>query len=86
MENFKLIINIFGCPTIEKYKNQILKINETWGKKALSLGVKVIFFFGEEKTDLIGDNYIYLPTLKNDYNSAPWKQYLGLKKLQKISI
>ena len=43
------------------------------------MGVKVLFFFGEEQTDLIGDNYIYLPNVKNDYESASWKQYLGFK-------
>lgn len=78
-KTYKVIINVFACPTIENYKNEILKINETWGATAEKMGVKVLFFFGEEQTDLIGDNYIYLPNVKNDYESASWKQYLGLK-------
>jgi hypothetical protein len=70
---------VFACATIEKYKNEILKINETWLIDAEKMGVKVLFFLGEEVTDLIGDNYIYLPNVKNDYMSASWKQYLGFK-------
>jgi hypothetical protein len=78
--NYKLIINIFACATVEKYKNEILKINETWGKVAEELGVKVIFFLGEEETDLKDDTkYVYLKGVKNDYNSASYKQNLGLK-------
>lgn len=78
-KSYNVIINVFACPTIEKYKNEILKINKTWGATAEQMGIKVLFFFGEEQTDLIGDNYIYLPGVKNDYESASWKQYLGLK-------
>jgi hypothetical protein len=79
-QNYKLIINIFGCPTIEKYKQEILKINETWGKKAEEMGIKILFFFGEEKTDLVDDNkYIYLQGISNNYESAAYKQNLGLK-------
>ena len=77
---YKIIINIFACATIEKYKQEIIKINETWGKKAEKNGIKLLFFLGEEKTDLIDENkYIYLKDVKNDYNSAAYKQNLGLK-------
>ena len=77
---YKIIINILACATVEKYKQQILKINETWGKKAEENGIKILFFLGEEKTDLIDENkYIYLKDVKNDYNSAAYKQNLGLK-------
>ena len=73
---YKLVINMFACATIEKYKQEILKINETWGKKA---GIKLLFFLGEEQTDLEGPNYIYLKGVSNDYTSASFKQNLGLK-------
>ena len=77
---YKLVINIFACATVEKYKNEILKINETWGKVAEELGIKVLFFLGEEQTDLKDDTkYIYLKGVNNDYNSASYKQNLGLK-------
>uniref|UniRef100_A0A6C0I1I7 Fringe-like glycosyltransferase domain-containing protein n=1 Tax=viral metagenome TaxID=1070528 RepID=A0A6C0I1I7_9ZZZZ len=78
---YKVIINVFACPTIERYRNEILKINETWRPTAEAMGVKVLFFFGEEGTDLIDDNYIYLPNVQNDYDSASYKQYLGLKHI-----
>ena len=29
---FDLIFCIFGCDTIPKYRDEILKIEETWGK------------------------------------------------------
>jgi hypothetical protein len=81
---YRLIINIFACPTIDKYKKELLKINETWAKRIDAKrieekGVKVLFMFGEEKTDLIDDKYIYLKDVKNDYESASHKQNLGLK-------
>jgi hypothetical protein len=76
---YKLIVNIFACATVEKYKQEIVKINETWGKKAEENGIKILFFLGEEKTDLIDDKYIYLKDVKNDYNSAAYKQNFGLK-------
>jgi Fringe-like len=76
-----LVVCVFGCDTIEKYKAEILKIEETWGAKALeySTSVKVLFFLGEETTDLSGDQYIHLAGVKNDYLSASYKQFLGLK-------
>lgn len=74
-----IIFCVFGCATIERYKNEILKIQETWGAEAKSFNYKVLFFLGEEKTDLIGEEYIYLDNVGNDYLSATHKQNLGLK-------
>ena len=77
--NFDIVFCIFACATIERYKNEILKIEETWGLKARNMNYKVLFFLGEEKTDLIGEDYIYLDGVKNDYLSASYKQNLGIK-------
>lgn len=78
--NMNIVICVFGCATIEKYKLQILKINQTWGKRAkLFPNVKIYFFLGEEPTDLIGEEYVYLKGVKNDYISASHKHNLGLK-------
>jgi hypothetical protein len=74
-----LIIILFGCPTVQKYKDQIMSVEQTWGKLARSLNIPYFFFFGEEKTDLTDKHYIYLPNVKNDYHSATYKQYQGLK-------
>lgn len=74
-----IVICIFACATIDKYKQQILKINDTWGKYAETKGIKVLFFLGEEPTDLTDDKYVYLKGVSNDYLSASYKQNLGLK-------
>jgi len=79
-EKYKLILCVFACATIPEYRNEILKIEETWGKRAEQKGVKVLYFLGEEKTDLADDSkYIYLKNVNNDYMSATDKQNLGLK-------
>ena len=76
----KLVICVFACATVEKYKMEILKIEETWGNCASQNGVKVLYFLGEDPTDLQDDDkYIYLKGVKNDYLSASDKQNLGLK-------
>lgn len=80
MTEIDLIICVFACATVPKYKDEILKIEETWGKRAIEKGVKVLYFLGEESTDLIDeDKYIYLKNVGNDYDSASHKQNLGLK-------
>jgi len=78
-EHYDVIFCVFGCSTIKKYKDEINKINETWGIKVKMFNYKLIFFLGEEKTDLEGDEYIYLHGVQNDYLSASFKQNLGLK-------
>jgi hypothetical protein len=47
------------------------------GKNDMS-NCKVLFFLGEEPTNLIGPEYIYLKGVTNDYLSASYKQQLGL--------
>jgi len=76
----KIIFCIFGCATNKKYKDEILKIEETWGNYAEKKGIRVLYFLGEENTDLQNDSkFIYLKNVKNDYSSASYKQNLGLK-------
>ena len=76
-----IIICVFGCVTVEKYKLQVQKINETWGARAKKYNnIKIRFFLGEEKVnEFTGEEYVYLPDVKNDYISASFKQNLGLK-------
>ena len=74
-----MVICVYACPTVPKYKKQIQKVNDTWGKIAKSFGIDVLFFFGEEKTEFTGPEFIYLPGVKNDYKSASFKQNYGLK-------
>ena len=77
---YDLIICVYACDTIEKYKNQILKMNETYVRLLDQYkNIKLVYFLGEEKTDLQGDQYVNLPNVNNDYLSASYKQFLGLK-------
>ena len=77
--DFNLIICVFACDKIEKYRQEIRNINATWGKMCVD-NVKLLFFIGEDKTDeFSGENYINLPNVKDDYESASYKQFLGLK-------
>jgi len=72
----QIYICVYACPTIDYYKQEILDIEESWGKDPR---IKVLYFFGEEQTEFIGDRFIYLKGISNDYLSASYKQNLGLK-------
>ena len=76
---YKIIICIFGCINIEKYKNEIKKIKETYEKNCNET-IKILYFLGEKKCDdYHQENFIYLDNIKDDYVSASYKQYSGLK-------
>jgi hypothetical protein len=77
---FNIIFCVFGCDTIEKYKNEILKIKATWGNEQEAPHYKVLFFLGEEEV-LVGEDFIHLENVENDYLSASYKQYGGLKHI-----
>jgi hypothetical protein len=81
MTTYDLIICVYGCNTIKKYNDQIIKINETWGKKCQEYkNIKLLYFLGETINPYnTTSDYIYLPNIQNDYLSASYKQYLGLK-------
>jgi hypothetical protein len=72
-----LVILVFGCATVAKYKKELLTIESTWGSDAREREIPVFYFLGEEKTDLQGQQYVYLPGIKDDYQSASHKQFLG---------
>lgn len=76
---YKVIICVYACVTVPKYREQVMKIRETWYKRALERGMLVLFFLGEEPTDLVGPEYVYLRGVGNDYDSASLKQNLGIK-------
>lgn len=80
MEYLDLVICVYACDTISKYKTQIYKMNEVYDNVLKEYpNIKLIYFLGEEKTDLIGEKYVNLPNVNNDYLSASYKQFLGLK-------
>jgi hypothetical protein len=84
----KIAICVFGCITIPKYCLQLLKIQETWAKRAEEIhNIPVYYFVGEEQITGLDhpevfqfpSRIIYLPGIKNDYLSASYKQNLGIK-------
>ena len=72
---YNIIFCIFGCDTIDRYRKEIFKVKETWGSTDKAF---ILFFLGEEGP-LIGKNFIRLENVENDYMSASYKQYGGLK-------
>lgn len=84
IEQHDLIICVFACYTIEHYRMQIETINKTWAKKCETYkNIKILYFLGEEIIDGFNDTdsikYINLPGVKDDYLSASYKQFLGMK-------
>lgn len=74
---YNIIFCIFACDTIERYKKEIEKIKETWGKTNVD-SYKLLFFLGE-KGPFCDSDCIHLENVENDYLSASYKQYGGLK-------
>jgi hypothetical protein len=77
---YKMVFCVYACATLDRYKKQILMIQDTWGKRAEELGAKVLYFLGEQETELQDESrYIYLKGVKNDFESMSHKQIKGLK-------
>lgn len=86
MEKISLAILVFACDTVEKYRLQMEAINNTWGKKCQEYpNIRIFYFLGEELAegdelvDTPSTKYIHLQGVSNDYLSASYKQWLGLK-------
>ena len=88
---YNIIFCIYGCDTIDMYKKEILKVKETWNKPpsdkvtqsptnklTQSPPFKTFFFLGEEGS-LQDEDCIHLENIGDDYLSAGFKQYAGLK-------
>jgi len=76
---YDLVIVVYACDTINKYRNQILKIDDTYKKIILLYpNIKIIYMLGEEGV-LKGEQFIHIKGVKNDYFSASYKQWFGLK-------
>jgi hypothetical protein len=80
LKKCKLAVCVFACVTKEEYSKQVDKIIETWGIDADNNSVPIYFFLGEENNDKYnGEKFVYLKGVANDYLSASYKQWLGLK-------
>ena len=86
----KIAICTFGCLSIPKYAEEILVIQQTWGKRAKEKGIIHYFFLGEsdafsdipqpeEFAASTSNGFVFLKDVGNDYASASHKQNLGLK-------
>jgi len=80
-DKFKLGIVIFACDKVEKYREQVRTLRNTWVKKAKEFpDIKVLFFLGEETTEeFTGEDYVNLKGVGEDYFSATHKQNYGIK-------
>lgn len=75
-------ILIFGCVIIEKYKDEIDGILNTWGKTCDSLNIPYFIFIGKNIEEFKNnEHFIELDykDVKDDYLSASYKQYLGIQ-------
>jgi hypothetical protein len=65
----------------------MITINQTWGKKCQDYPtrIRLLYFLGEEQRedpefqDTTVTKYIHLPGVQDDYLSASYKQWLGMK-------
>lgn len=71
----KLSIGLLATAISKKYVEQIEACKDTWCERAKDLGVSVFFFGGYKQHPGV----INLEGVKEDYNSAFDKQFLGLK-------
>lgn len=84
-KDYDLIIVVFGCDSIDKYKRQVLKIQETYEKTINNYdNVKILYFMGEKHSNqLENENIIHIDNLKDTYYSASYKQWFGLNYVYK---
>jgi len=73
---YPIVVCVFGCMSIEKYKLQIKKVMETWGGDTR---LHVLYFVGEMGTEEGSETLISFPSVGDDYMSASYKQNMGLK-------
>lgn len=74
--NPRLVVALFACDSEPRYKAEMLKIQETWGAQAETLGVPVLFFLGGQGPTT--DRLIRI-SATDDYHSTHDKQNLGLR-------
>jgi hypothetical protein len=84
MDELDLVILAFACYTVDAYRRQIETINDTWGRVCSKYAsIRLFYFLGEEKRPGFDDTatvrYVNLPGVADDYMSASYKQFLGLK-------
>jgi hypothetical protein len=81
-----LTVGLMASCINEKYINQLNAVSKTWAAK-IPNGIKLYYLAGNTPCVLpeIKPNYLNLPAVGEDYNSAFSKQFLGLKTLVRLS-
>lgn len=80
----KLCILVFGCVTVEKYKNETDGILQTWGKMCDLNNVPYHIFVGKNIDEYKDNKHIVSledKGVKDDYLSASYKHYIGMQWL-----
>lgn len=80
-KEYDLIIALFGCAIKNRFIRELLVLtNKLLIPSKNYPNVKVIFLLGEkQRPEFQGEEYVYLPGVKDDYESATYKQNWGLK-------
>lgn len=74
---YDLVVCIYACDKIEKYRNQMMNVRGTWGKDVPS-NIRILFFVGEGSLST-DEDVVHLSGVSDDYFSASDKQFLGMK-------
>jgi hypothetical protein len=83
----KLVILVFACITIPQYRKQTEDIINTWLKQADENDVETFIIVSNKPSDLKDKHIISIDHNLDDYMSASYKQYKGLKYLcEKINF
>lgn len=80
----KLCILVFGCVTVEKYKNDTDGILQTWGQLCDLNNVPYHIFVGKNIDEYKDNKHIVSlddKGVKDDYLSASYKHYIGMQWL-----
>ena len=79
---YRLSIGLMATLVNDKFKDQIKGCQETWAKEGKSLNVPVKYFCGEIRDkDFVREDIVHLKNVGDDYSSATYKQYYGLRYL-----
>jgi tetratricopeptide (TPR) repeat protein len=79
---YRLSIGLMATLVNDKFKEQILGCQETWAKEGKILNVPVKYFCGEIRDkEFFHEDIVHLKNVGDDYSSATYKQYYGLRYL-----
>ena len=75
-----LVIGVMSTAAHEQYRQELRACLHTWVKDAEKYNIKVVFLAGYCKSDEF--SLVNLPNVQEDYQSAFYKQFYGIKYIQ----